>query len=178
MSIPVRPDGTPPPGATHDPNTGATTFALRTAEEAESVEVCLFDDSGRQDRIYLTESINGMRFGTVTGVPPGTRYGFRVHGPWSPERGQRFNGAKLLVDPYARAITGSLTVKLHPAAGTALPGEGEGKDYAGLPAEVTFADGETSKTIEVLPFDDGVTEPLETVVAYLKADAAYKLSTT
>jgi isoamylase len=100
-----RPDGCPPRGATYD-GTGVT-FAL-WAPLAERVEVCLLDPDGQERRVPLTEQTFGTWHTRVAGVGPGQRYGFRVHGPWDPHTGHRFNPAKLLVDPYARAITGDL----------------------------------------------------------------------
>ncbi len=86
----------------------ATNFAVR-APEATRVWVCLFDDEGdRETRHELTELSLGIWHGEIPGVAPGTRYGYRVDGPWQPSLGLRFNAAKLLLDPYARAISGDL----------------------------------------------------------------------
>ncbi|HEY6739738.1 MAG TPA: glycogen debranching protein GlgX [Actinopolymorphaceae bacterium] len=104
----LSPDGRPPLGATYDPATGQTSFAL-WAPEADEVEVCLFDDD-RQRRVPLLERLHGIWFDTVPDTYAGQLYGFRVHGPWIPERGLRFNSSKLLVDPYARAVSGELVV--------------------------------------------------------------------
>ena len=100
--------GSPPPlGATHDAARGGVSFALWSAA-AESVTLCLLDGTGvEQDRLELTDRTTHVWHGFVPGVGPGQRYGYRVHGPWDPARGQRFNSAKLLLDPYARAVTGS-----------------------------------------------------------------------
>ncbi|HEY9412809.1 MAG TPA: glycogen debranching protein GlgX [Jiangellaceae bacterium] len=87
---------------------GATNFALR-APDASRVEVCLFDESGTETRHTLINRTFDVWHGAVPGVGPGQRYGFRVHGPYDPARGLRFDPAKLLVDPYARAIDGALT---------------------------------------------------------------------
>ncbi len=90
------------------------------SETAEGIEVCLFgdDDDGPADprseeRIELTEETAHIHHGYLPGVGPGQRYGLRAHGPWDPDRGLRCNPAKLLVDPYARAIEGA--VRWHPA---------------------------------------------------------------
>ena len=80
------------------------------AEGAEAVDFCLIDDDGTEHRVALGESTFHVFHGFVPGVPPGSRYGFRVHGPWNPHEGQRFNPAKLLIDPYAKAIDGELTL--------------------------------------------------------------------
>ena len=89
-----------------------TNFAL-WAPRATAVDLCLFDDAGAEERIRLEESTFGTAHGYVPGVGHGMRYGYRVHGPWNPVGSQRWNPAKLLLDPYARAIEG--TVGLHPA---------------------------------------------------------------
>ncbi|HYO85069.1 MAG TPA: glycogen debranching protein GlgX [Dermatophilaceae bacterium] len=89
-----------------------TSFAVQ-ASHADRVELCLFDagdltgDSER--RIILRNRVHGVWFDHVVGVGPGQRYGYRMHGPWRPERGLRHNPAKLLLDPYAKGVTGSVT---------------------------------------------------------------------
>ncbi|WP_269306755.1 glycogen debranching protein GlgX [Aeromicrobium sp. HA] len=92
-----------PLGATFD-GTG-TNFAV-FSESAEFVELCLFDESGNETRVRLEEVDGFVHHGFLLGVAPGQRYGFRVHGPYDPERGFRCNPAKLLIDPYAKAISG------------------------------------------------------------------------
>ena len=83
-------------------------FALFSAA-ADSVELCLFEDSGRQIECHHLPSCNdGIWFGYLPGCEPGQRYGYRVHGPWAPADGLRFNPSKLLIDPYARAMEGSV----------------------------------------------------------------------
>ena len=96
-----------PLGAT--PDDGGTNFAL-FSETAEAVDVCLFDDAGSETRVPLRESTFHIWHGYLPGVRPGTRYGFRVDGPFDPARGLRFNPSKLLVDPYARALDGRFTL--------------------------------------------------------------------
>jgi isoamylase len=82
-----------------------TNFAL-FSDHAESVEVCLFDDDGVETRIPMTQR-HALNFHCyLPEVGPGQRYGFRVHGPYAPPAGHRFNQAKLLIDPYAKAIEG------------------------------------------------------------------------
>ncbi|MGZ4175441.1 MAG: glycogen debranching protein GlgX [Solirubrobacteraceae bacterium] len=94
-----------PLGAHHD-GTG-TSFALFSSV-ADAVELCLFDDAGRETRWSL-EAAEGYRWeGYLDGVGPGRRYGYRVHGPWDPASGARCNPAKLLLDPYARAVAGEV----------------------------------------------------------------------
>jgi glycogen operon protein len=92
-----------PLGATWDG--GGTNFAL-FSEHAERVELCLFDDDGVETCVPMRErrALNWHCY--LPGVAPGQRYGFRVHGPYDPEDGHRFNASKLLIDPYAKAIDG------------------------------------------------------------------------
>ncbi len=94
-----------PLGATYDGN-GAN-FSL-FSETAEAVELCLFDDQGVEERVTLPEITAFIHHGYVPGVQPGQRYGFRVHGAWDPARGQRSNPAKLLLDPYTKAVEGDV----------------------------------------------------------------------
>ncbi len=82
-----------------------TNFSL-TSENGERVELCLFDDDDVETRVELVRQTAHNWHGYLPGVGPGQRYGYRVHGPWAPERGHRFNASKLLIDPYARAIEG------------------------------------------------------------------------
>jgi isoamylase len=81
-----------------------TNFSL-FSEHAERVELCLFDGDD-ETRVELRERTAFNWHGYLPGVGPGTRYGYRVHGPYAPEQGHRFNSAKLLIDPYAKAIEG------------------------------------------------------------------------
>src|SRR5580693_2819980 len=102
-------EGKPYPlGATADEK-GAN-FAVFSAN-ATRVEVCFFDTDGRREmsRFELPERTDEVFHGHVTEVGPATLYGFRVHGPYEPEAGHRFNPNKLLLDPYARAHSGKLT---------------------------------------------------------------------
>ncbi|WP_084729988.1 glycogen debranching protein GlgX [Streptacidiphilus neutrinimicus] len=89
-----------------------TNFAV-WAGGAEGVELCLFDEEGEETRLPLREQTFQVWHGHVPGVGPGTRYGFRVHGRWDPWTGARWNPAKLLLDPYARAVDGPF--RLHDA---------------------------------------------------------------
>ncbi|WUJ32897.1 glycogen debranching protein GlgX [Streptomyces sp. NBC_00388] len=82
-----------------------TNFAL-WAGGAEAVELCLFDAAGRETRRELTELTHEIWHGFLPGVRPGQRYGYRVRGRWDPWTGARWNTAKLLLDPYARAVDG------------------------------------------------------------------------
>ncbi len=84
---------------------GGANVAVYT-ENADSVEFCRFDDDGQEHRTTLNERTGHTFHGFVPEVAVGTRYGLRVHGPWDPEAGLRFNAEKLLLDPYATAIEG------------------------------------------------------------------------
>ncbi|HUF71750.1 MAG TPA: glycogen debranching protein GlgX [Gammaproteobacteria bacterium] len=87
---------------------GGTNFAVY-ADGASRVELCLLDAAGQETRRYdLPAETGGTWHGFVPGIAAGQRYGFRAHGPYEPEAGLRFNPSKLLVDPYARALSGQL----------------------------------------------------------------------
>ncbi len=94
-----------PLGASFDGH--GTNFAL-FSESATSIELCLFDDAGNQERLTLPEQHAHVHHGYLPGVRPGQRYGYRVHGEWQPANGQRANPHKLLIDPYAKAIEGEV----------------------------------------------------------------------
>jgi glycogen operon protein len=85
-------------------------FALFSAN-ATKVELCLFDAAGRREleRVELPEYTDEVWHGYLPEARPGTVYGYRVHGPYEPDAGHRFNPNKLLIDPYARQLVGSLT---------------------------------------------------------------------
>jgi isoamylase len=86
-------------------------FALYS-EHATSVSVCFFDDAGHEvECVELKEHTAFVYHGLILGVKAGQRYGYRVDGPWDPQNGFRFNKAKLLVDPYAEAISGKVDWK-------------------------------------------------------------------
>jgi len=98
--------GTPfPLGASFDGS--GTNFAVFSSV-AEKVELCLFDEDGRESRRQLLQGIGHVWHCYLPDVMPGQRYGFRVGGPWDPHKGLRCNPAKLLIDPYARAFDGGL----------------------------------------------------------------------
>ena len=92
-----------PLGATYD---GLGTNFSVFSQAAEAVELCLFDEDGQEARHELREVDAYLWHGYLEEVEPGQRYGFRVHGPYDPARGLRCNPAKLLLDPYAKAIDG------------------------------------------------------------------------
>ena len=101
----VRPGRPYPLGATYD---GAGTNFSLFSESAEAVDLCLFDEQGREERVQLPEHDVFCWHGYLPGIVPGQRYGFRVHGPWDPERGLICNDAKLLMDPYGKAVEGGV----------------------------------------------------------------------
>src|SRR5229473_75393 len=104
-AIEIWPGRPYPLGAAYDG--GGTNFSL-FSEVAEKVELCLYDDGGNEERVVLDEIDASCWHGYLPSVAPGQRYGYRVHGPWAPEAGQRCNPAKLLLDPYAKAIEGQV----------------------------------------------------------------------
>src|SRR3954467_14970854 len=98
--------GTPYPlGATYD---GSGTNLARFREAAEGVDLCLFDEKGKETRIRLPERDAFVWHGYLPNVGAGQRYGYRIHGPYDPQQGHRCNPAKLLLDPYAKAIDGEV----------------------------------------------------------------------
>ncbi len=94
-----------PLGATF--NGSGTNFAIYSSV-AEKVELCLIEDDGTEERIELTEMDADVWHAYLPGVNPGQRYGYRVHGPYDVAAGHRCNPAKLLLDPYAKAIDGQI----------------------------------------------------------------------
>ena len=94
-----------PLGATFDG--GGTNFAV-FSEGAERVELCLFDEAGAETRVPLVDVDAHVWHGYLPEVSPGQRYGYRMHGPFDPGQGRRFNPSKLLLDPYAKAVEGQV----------------------------------------------------------------------
>ena len=131
--------GSPSPlGATWD---GEGTNVALWAPAAEAVDVCLFGDEdgrGGEARVRLEESTHGVRHGYLPGVGPGQRYGFRVGGPFDPDRGLRFDASQLLADPYARAMEGSL--RLDPAVPDAVHPQGPRDSAPFVPRSVVVHD--------------------------------------
>lgn len=95
-----------PLGATYDGS--GTNFSIFT-DIAVRVELCLFDEAGNELHIDLPNVTGYCWHGYLPSVMPGQRYGYRVHGTWDPANGQRCNPAKLLLDPYGKAVYGQLT---------------------------------------------------------------------
>ena len=139
---PLWPGHPYPLGATFDGS--GVNFAL-FSEVADKVEVCLIADDGTETRVELTEVDGHVWHGYLQAIQPGQRYGFRVHGPYDPANGHRCNPAKLLLDPYARAIDGQI--------------DGDGSLYSydlAKPAEFNDDDslGHTMLSVVVNPFFD------------------------
>src|SRR3954454_1244245 len=107
MARTIMPGKPYPQGATWD-GTGVN-FALYS-EKTTGVELCLFDniDSTEWETVALRESTGYVWHGYLPGIKIGQLYGYRVHGAYEPERGERFNPAKVLIDPYARALAGKM----------------------------------------------------------------------
>jgi isoamylase len=104
----VTPDLPAPLGAT--PGADGTTFRL-WSEQGEGVELCLFDVDGAERRVALARGADRVWEVHLPGVGEGQRYGYRVHGPFAAKRGERFNPAKLLLDPYARRLERPFTLR-------------------------------------------------------------------
>jgi isoamylase len=106
-AIPGRPF---PLGATPRKRLGlaGTNFAIASSA-ADRVTLCLFDEAGTETQIPLADDDADVWHAFVPGVGPGQSYGYRVDGPWDPARGLRCNQAKLLLDPYAKAVSGSVS---------------------------------------------------------------------
>ncbi|MGC1309477.1 MAG: glycogen debranching protein GlgX [Phormidesmis sp.] len=109
MTVEVWPGRSHPLGATWSSTKDeeGTNFAL-FSENATGVILCLFDELGTETQVRLPQMTNYVWHGFLPGVGPGQCYGFRVEGPYDPKAGHRFNVHKLLIDPYAKAITGDV----------------------------------------------------------------------
>lgn len=103
--VPIRSGHPQPAGASFDGK--GVNFTL-FSQHAERVELCLFDADGREKRIDLPARTGDIWHGYLPAIHPGQRYGYRVHGPWAPEQGMRFNPAKLLIDPCAHQVVGEV----------------------------------------------------------------------
>lgn len=100
-----------PLGAT--PDDEGTNFAISVGKDAEKVVLCLIDADGAEECLELTERSGNTWHAHVAGVGGGQMYGYRIHGPWDPARGLRYNPAKILIDPYAKAIEGDFNWGQH-----------------------------------------------------------------
>ncbi len=149
----LRPGRPFPLGATWD---GAGTNFSLWSEAAERVELCLFDEHGEERRLDIHDRTAFQWHVYVEGIGPGQRYGFRVHGPYVPEQGLRFNPAKLLIDPYAKAIDGSVDWR----AANALPYLPDGGEDGDLQIDTADDAVAIPKSVVVDPhFDWGDDRP-------------------
>src|ERR1700722_20149920 len=95
-----------PQGATWD---GVVVNFSIYSEGASAVDLCLFEDDGQASEVYrLRECTGNVWHGYLHGIKPGQLFGYRLSGTYCPERGLRFNPSKLLIDPYARALSGQV----------------------------------------------------------------------
>ncbi len=119
-------------------------FAIFSSS-AEKIELCLFDEEGstQLERIELPERTGDVWHVYLRGLPVGTRYGYRVHGPYAPENGQRFNPAKLLIDPYARALD---------------------RPIRGAPDQYAYVQGDEAEDLAIDDTDNAATIPKAVVV--------------
>ncbi|MEU4659822.1 glycogen debranching protein GlgX [Streptomyces sp. NPDC023723] len=127
-----------PLGAVYDGQ--GTNFAL-FSEVAERVDLVLVDDDGAHTTVPLPEVDGFVWHCHLPGVGPGQRYGYRVHGPWAPSVGHRCNPAKLLLDPYARAVDGSMDNHpslLERAGGRPDPADSAGHTLLGVVTDPFF----------------------------------------
>src|SRR3954470_13677361 len=127
MGITLRPGRHAPLGATFDGE--GVNFAV-FSENAKKMELCLFDENGKETRVPFRERTAHVFHGYALGMKPGQRYGFRAYGAYDPDKGLRFNAKKLLVDPYAHAIEGKVdyTQPVFGYAGSPAPGFAGTKD--------------------------------------------------
>ena len=126
-----------------------TNFSI-FSENAERVELCLFDGHGSEERIELRERAAFNWHCYLPGVGPGQRYGYRVHGPYDPATGKRFNAEKLLIDPYAKAIDGAVDWD----AANVLPYVPTGAVDADLTIDETDSAPAIPKSVVIDPFFD------------------------
>ena len=132
----TRPGRAFPLGAT--PTSDGTNFAV-ASDVADGMILCLFETDGTEHRIPMLDYDAGVWHALVPGVGPGQRYGFRATGPWDPARGVRCVETKLLLDPYARAITGDVTF------GPAVLGPRRARSGAAQPARLRRVDAAQSR---------------------------------
>ncbi len=126
-----------PLGATWDGE--GTNFAIYS-ENATGVTLCLFnkaDDEHEASSVNLTERTDFVWHVYLPGIGPGQLYGYRVDGPYEPEAGHRFNKNKLLIDPYAKALSG--TIEWHPAL--------FGYQFGGEDADLSFNEDDSAPYI-------------------------------
>ena len=131
------------------PDGGGVNFAVFSAN-ATRIELCVFDEAGAERRYDLPERDGDIWHGHLEGAGPGLHYGYRAHGPWAPGEGHRFNPAKLLLDPYARALSG------HPRWAPELMGHRQGDPGAELVRDERDSAPYMARGIVVAPFDEAL----------------------
>ncbi|WP_042245178.1 glycogen debranching protein GlgX [Paracoccus sp. PAMC 22219] len=151
-----------PLGATFD---GAGVNFAVFSQHAERAVLCLFDERNRETRVDLPERDGHVWHGHIEGLRPGQKYGFRMHGPHRPHEGHRFNANKLLIDPYAKRLTG------RPAAHDALMGYKVGHHDADLSFDRRDSAQHMPKSVVVDPSfawgdDRALHRPLSETVIY------------
>ncbi len=151
-----------PLGATFD---GAGVNFAVFSQHAERAVLCLFDERNRETRVDLPERDGHVWHGHIEGLRPGQKYGFRMHGPYRPHEGHRFNARKLLIDPYAKRLTG------RPAAHDALMGYKVGHHDADLSFDRRDSAHHMPKSVVVDPSfawgdDRALHRPLSETVIY------------
>lgn len=137
MTSKHHPTGEPtaPPLGAHWDGSGVTfTLASRTATQ---VDLCLFDERDNEQRFPMAPDQSARWTCRVASAVPGLRYGFRVHGPWQPDAGLFHNPAKLLLDPYARAVHGPLTFHPSQTCWNAAPQQSTARESPGTPVPDT-----------------------------------------
>ncbi len=118
VTMAVTPNPTPHRLGFHIVDRGAAVSVW--APHATGVDLCLFDAGGAEKRVPLFGPESGLWHGVVSGVKPGQRYGFRARGPWDPSQGHAYNESRLLLDPYARGIEGSIAAETSEGAEATL----------------------------------------------------------
>ena len=144
----IWPGNAYPLGATYDGS--GTNFSL-FSEVAEFVELCLFDEDGTETRVRMPEQDGYVWHCYLPSVQPGQRYGYRVHGPYDPAKGLRCNPAKLLLDPYAKAVDGD--IDWDPALFSYPLGDGEAANDPDR-REDTDSAPHMAKAVVINPFFD------------------------
>src|SRR6478672_9718183 len=120
------------------------------SEHASHVELCLYDEHGAEKRIPMTERTAYNWHCYLPDIAPGQRYGYRVHGPYEPEQGHRFNPAKLLIDPYAKAVEGAIDWD----AANALPYRPDATETADLQPDDEDSAPAIPKSVVIDPWFD------------------------
>lgn len=157
MTLEIRPGRPLPLGARV--TDGGVHFAVASAV-ADRVILCLFDDDGVETRLALPGYDAGIWHGFLPGLGAGQRYGYRVEGPWDPDAGQRCNPAKLLLDPYGRAIAGDVRfadpVYGHDLDDPAMPNLDDSAPWMPRSVVVAEADPAARPARPARPFSDCV----------------------